>query len=60
MAEPESGQYDQTVTRLSGAHRAVWWAAPDRPMLPSRAQLVPFCSIFLLILLARLHMVPSI
>jgi hypothetical protein len=59
LAEPESGLFGQTDTRLSSVHRTIRWVAPDCPVLPSPAELVPFCSNFLLILLARLHMAPN-
>jgi hypothetical protein len=58
LAKPESGPFGRTVTRLSGAHRTVRWVALDRPMLRRPAR-VFFHANFLLLLLARLHRIPT-
>jgi hypothetical protein len=45
--------FGRTVTRQSNAPQTVRWVALDHP------ELVSFCANFLLLLLARLHIVPS-
>jgi hypothetical protein len=39
-------------TGQSGAHRTLWWVAPDRPVLHSLAQLLLFQSYSLLLFLS--------